>query len=80
MDSDPVAAEELGDRIMAFFDAYIAPLKARGYSNTALDKALAAVGGWAPIGTRARWPYSSVPDEEVAVLAPLARAALPELF
>ena len=80
MDRDPVAAEALGDRIMAFFDAYIGPLKARGYSNTALDKALAAVGGWAPIGTRTRWPYNSVPDEEVTVLAPLARAALPELF
>jgi dihydrodipicolinate synthase/N-acetylneuraminate lyase len=80
MDRDPVGAEELGARIMAFFDTYIGPLKAGGYSNTALDKALAAVGGWAPIGTRARWPYSSVPDEEVAVLAPLARAALPELF
>jgi len=80
MDRDPVAAEALGDRIMAFFDTYIAPLKVRGYSNTALDKALAAVGDWAPIGTRARWPYNSVPDEEVAVLAPLARAALPELF
>jgi dihydrodipicolinate synthase/N-acetylneuraminate lyase len=80
MDRDPVAAEALGDRIMAFFDDYIAPLKAQGYSNTALDKALAAVGGWAPIGTRARWPYNSVPDEEVALLAPLAREALPELF
>ena len=80
MDRDPVGAEALGARIMSFFDTYILPLKARGYSNTALDKALAAVGGWAPIGTRARWPYSSVPDEEVAVLAPLARAALPELF
>jgi len=80
MDRDPVGAEALGDRIMAFFETYIAPLKARGYSNTALDKALAAVGGWASIGTRARWPYNSVPDEEVAVLAPLARAALPELF
>jgi hypothetical protein len=65
---------------MAFFDRYMAPLKARGYSNTALDKALAAIGAWAPIGTRVRWPYSSVPDEEVALLAPLARAALPELF
>ena len=80
MDRDPAGAEALGARIMAFFDSYIAPLKARGYSNTALDKALAAVGGWAPIGTRARWPYSSVPDDEVAVLAPLARTALPELF
>jgi dihydrodipicolinate synthase/N-acetylneuraminate lyase len=80
MDSDPVAAEALGDRIMAFFDTYIGPLKARGYSNTALDKALAAVGGWAPVGTRVRWPYNSVADDEVALLAPLARAALPELF
>jgi dihydrodipicolinate synthase/N-acetylneuraminate lyase len=80
MDRDPVAAEALGDRIMAFFDDCIAPLKAQGYSNTALDKTLAAVGDWAPIGTRTRWPYKSVPDEEVAVLAPLAREALPELF
>ena len=45
MDRDPDGAEELGARIMAFFDTYIAPLKAGGYSNTALDKALAAVGG-----------------------------------
>lgn len=80
MDEDPAGAEALGARIMAFFDRHIGPLKARGYSNTALDKALAAVGAWAPIGTRARWPYSSVPDEDVALLAPLARAALPELF
>jgi dihydrodipicolinate synthase/N-acetylneuraminate lyase len=80
MDEDAVGAEALGARIMAFFDLHIGPLKARGYSNTALDKALAAVGGWAPIGTRARWPYSSVPDDEVTSLAPLARAALPELF
>lgn len=80
MDEDPAGADALGARIMAFFERYVGPLKASGYSNTALDKALAAIGGWAPIGTRARWPYSSVPDDEVAVLAPLARAALPELF
>lgn len=80
MDEDPAGTEALGARIMAFFDSYMTPLKARGYSNTALDKALAAVGGWASIGTRARWPYASVPEEEIAVLAPLARAALPELF
>jgi dihydrodipicolinate synthase/N-acetylneuraminate lyase len=80
MGEDPAGAEALGARIMGFFDQYIGPLKARGYSNTALDKALAAVGAWAPIGTRARWPYAAVPDEDVALLAPLARAALPELF
>ena len=80
MTSDPDGADELGRRIMAFFDRYIGPLKAQGYSNTALDKTLAAIGGWAPVGTRVRWPYAWVPDETVATLAPLARAALPELF
>jgi dihydrodipicolinate synthase/N-acetylneuraminate lyase len=80
METAPEAAEALGVRIMAFFDARIAPLKAQGYSNTALDKALAAMGGWAPVGTRARWPYSSVPIEVVRSLAPAVRAALPELF
>ncbi len=80
MDHDPDGADALGQRIMAFFDEFIAPLKVQGYSNTALDKTLAAVGAWAPVGTRVRWPYSSVPDETVAVLAPLARSALPELF
>jgi dihydrodipicolinate synthase/N-acetylneuraminate lyase len=76
----PDGAYALGQRIIAFFERYIAPLKAQGYSNTALDKALAAIGAWAPVGTRVRWPYSWVPDETVAALAPLARAALPELF
>jgi dihydrodipicolinate synthase/N-acetylneuraminate lyase len=80
MTSDPAGADELGRRIMAFFDRCIAPLKAQGYSNTALEKTLAAIGGWAPVGTRVRWPYAWVPDETVATLAPLARAALPELF
>ena len=80
MEDDPAGADELGRRIMAFFDRYMMPLKAMGYSDTALDKTLAAVGGWASVGTRVRWPYASVPDEEVAALAPVARAALPELF
>ncbi len=80
MEADPDGADALGRRIMAFFDRCMAPLKAQGYSNTALDKALAAIGGWAPIGTRVRWPYASVPDETVGTLSPMARAALPELF
>ena len=80
MTEDPPAADALGRRIVAFFEHYIGPLKAQGYSNTALDKTLAAIGGWALVGTRVRWPYASVPHETVARLAPLARAALPELF
>ena len=80
MDEDPDGAEAFGIRLMAFFERHILPLADAGYSNTALDKTLAAIGGWAPIGTRTRWPYSWVPDEIVAQLAPLARASLPELF
>jgi dihydrodipicolinate synthase/N-acetylneuraminate lyase len=80
MDADPAGADALGARIQAFFAGHIAPLKAQGYSNTALDKTLAAIGQWAPIGTSVRWPYSSVPDEVVDHLTPLARAALPELL
>ena len=80
MIDDPAAAEEVGERVMAFFEDHMAPLKAQGYSNTALDKALATIGGWAPIGTRVRWPYAAVPDEVVGNLRPKARSAVPELF
>ncbi len=80
MAKDPDEAVALGRRIIAFFERYISPLKIEGYSNPALDKTLAAIGGWAQVGTRVRWPYASVPDEVVARLAPLARAALPEMF
>jgi dihydrodipicolinate synthase/N-acetylneuraminate lyase len=80
MGTDPEGALALGERIMAFFGRHIAPLKEQGYSNTALDKMLAAMGGWATVGTRVRWPYASVPDEVVVALSPLVRAALPELF
>src|SRR5262249_48074084 len=80
MDEDPNAADELGERINAFFDRYILPLKAEGYSNTALDKTLAAIGGWASVGLRVRWPSGPAPASDVATLVPLARAALPEMF
>jgi dihydrodipicolinate synthase/N-acetylneuraminate lyase len=80
MTRDPDAAVALGEKIVAFFDRYIVPLKTQGYSNPALDKTLAAIGGWAPVGTRVRWPYASVPEEVVTRLTPVARTALPEMF
>jgi dihydrodipicolinate synthase/N-acetylneuraminate lyase len=75
-----LAAIALGERVMAFFQSHIVPLKAQGFSNPALDKTLAAIGGWAPVGTRVRWPYAWVPEDVVAALVPAARAALPEMF
>ena len=55
---DLPAALELEQRIRRFMDMEIAPFIVRdGYANPALDKLLAAIGGWADVGTRLRWPY-----------------------
>lgn len=80
MKAAPTEAEAFEARLNRFFDQHIGPLQRAGYSNTALDKTLAAVGAWAPIGTRIRWPYRFVSEEVVAGLKPLARRDLPELF
>jgi dihydrodipicolinate synthase/N-acetylneuraminate lyase len=78
--SDPDAAQSLEARLNGFLERHIGPLQAAGYSNAALDKTLAAVGGWAPIGTRVRWPYRSVPPEAIAGLRRAAMEGLPELL
>lgn len=79
--ADPPAALQLEQRIQAFMTQHIEPLiTQRGYSNQAVDKLLAAIGAWADIGTRMRWPYRSIPGDEVERLRPIARVMLPELF
>jgi hypothetical protein len=81
MKNDLPGALELEQRIQAFVEESIMPFKRdQGYSNQALDKLLAAVGGWAPVGTRLKWPYRWVPEEDVAPLRPVAVRMLPELF
>ncbi len=67
-------------RLRGFLDAHIGPLARAGYCDPALDKTLAAIGGWAPIGTRVRWPHRSVPEEAIPALRAAAEAAVPELF
>ncbi|MGK6353040.1 dihydrodipicolinate synthase family protein [Parapedobacter sp. DT-150] len=66
--------------IHAFFSSYIVPFAQKGYSNPALDKLLATVGGWADIGTRLRWPYRSIPMTEVADVKRGATKILPSWF
>src|SRR6185503_10041437 len=79
--ADLPAALALEQRICGFIDAYILPFKLRdGYSNPALDKLLAAIGNWADVGTRLRWPYTWIEPEEAARLRPIARELMPELF
>jgi len=80
MDDEPESALALEERINQFLDAHILPLAMLGYSNPALDKALAYVGAWADIGIRVRWPYRSVPEEVAFELRSVARRLMPELF
>jgi dihydrodipicolinate synthase/N-acetylneuraminate lyase len=78
---DLPAALELEQRIRRFMDAEIAPFIVRdGYANPALDKLLAAIGGWADVGTRLRWPYRWIAPDVAARLRPVAQSLLPELL
>lgn len=81
MQTDIKASLDIERRLRSFIDTHIAPFgREQFYSNAALDKLLAAIGDWAPIGTRLRRPYRSIDMSEAARLRPLARIALPELF
>jgi dihydrodipicolinate synthase/N-acetylneuraminate lyase len=80
MDTDLAEALQVQRRIGDFFDRCILPFKQAGYSNPALDKFLAAVGGWGAVGTRLRWPYKWIDEKEVAPARAIAQSLLPEFF
>lgn len=74
-------ALDVEQRLRTFLDDHIAPFaKIHGYSNAALDKLLAAIGGWAEIGTRLRRPYRWIDPVVVPALREKAKAALPEIM
>lgn len=74
-------ALEIEQRLRAFLDEHIVPFaKLHGYSNAALDKLLAAIGGWADIGSRLRRPYRWIDPSVVPRLRTKAKAALPEIM
>ncbi len=74
-------ALELQSRIQQFMAQCIAPLMQQQlYSAPAMDKLLAAVGGWGNIGTRLRWPYRSVPEAEILPVRKICHDLLPEFF
>jgi dihydrodipicolinate synthase/N-acetylneuraminate lyase len=79
--ADPTAALDLESRLRKFMSAHILPFRRdHGIANQGLDKLLTAIGGWADIGTRLRWPYSWIPEAEAIRLRPVARERMPELF
>ncbi|WP_395678964.1 dihydrodipicolinate synthase family protein [Inquilinus sp.] len=81
MATDIDGALDLERRICRFMDQHVVPFRAQhGYSNAALDKLLAAIGGWGPVGTRLRRPYRWIDEAEALRLRPVARSMMPELF
>lgn len=79
MHTDINKALELEQRIQRFMAEYIVPyISIQGFSNQAADKLLAAIGGWADIGTRLRWPYRGIDPQEVSCLRAACREILPE--
>ena len=81
MRSGWTAAQAIEAQIQQFMTAYVLPFREqKGCSNMALDKLLACVGNWAPLGTRLRWPYTGVEESEVEQLRAAARKHIPFLF
>lgn len=78
---DIESALDIERRLCTFMDEHIVPFRRdQGYSNAALDKLLAAIGNWAPVGTRLRRPYHWIDDAEAVRLRPIVRAMLPEIM
>lgn len=56
------SALELEKRIQQFMNEEIAPyITEKGYSNAAVDKFMAAMGGWSNMESTMRFPFASIP-------------------
>lgn len=81
MQSNLPGALELEKRIQQFMNECIVPfITEEKYSNQAVDKLMAAVGGWTQITPRLRWPYRSIPNENIVPVRNKAKQLLPEFF
>jgi len=81
MQSDMEAALELETRLKTFMEGYIAPfITEQGYCNAACDRFLAMLGDWTDVGEKMRWPYRSIPVEELKRIRPAAHKLIPEFI
>lgn len=80
MQTDIDEALRVEKNILKFFEVCIAPYQKQQYSNPALDKFLAAVGGCINIPTRLRWPYKWIPESDIEPVRKQARLLIPEFF
>lgn len=76
----PEDAMKIQEEILSFLERRITPYLKAGHVNAAADKLLAAVGGWSRVGTRLRWPYRWVPEDEAEGLKEIARTELKSFF
>lgn len=80
IESDPDAAHDIEARFRGFLSGTMLPLaRDHGLSDAALDKAMAAAGGWGPIGPEMLWPYSGATLDMVDTIRKSARREVPEL-
>ncbi len=78
---DMPSAIEVESRIKCFMTDHIIPyITEKKYSDPAIDKFLAAVGGWANVGTRMRWPYKWIQNDEIRQVREAGKKILPEFF
>lgn len=81
MKTDTQAALELEGRIKLFMEEYILPFIGRDdYSNQAVDKLLAAAGGWTELSPRLRWPYRWIDERHISGVRAGGRKLIPEFF
>ena len=79
--TDMPAALEVETRIKDFMSNHIIPyITEKKYADPAIDKFLAAIGGWANVDTRMRWPYKWIHDDEVKKVREIGKKLLPEFF
>lgn len=80
MKTDLEEALRIEKNILKFFETCIAPYQKQGYSNPALDKFLAAVGGYIKIPTKLRWPYKWISEDDILSVRKQAKQLIPDFF
>lgn len=81
MQTDMSGALLLEGSIQKFMKKCIHPyISEKNFSNQAVDKLLACIGGWTHLTPRLRWPYRSIPVADVKKLNTVAKSMLPEFF
>jgi hypothetical protein len=61
-------------------NAILPYITVQNYSNQAVDKFMASVGGWTRITPRLRWPYRSIPSAEIERQRKRGQELLAEFF